>query len=344
MNTLGPILLRPDNLTPPTRTPWGGHKIRAIKAGLLTPSEDVVGESWEISVEPHFPSVCDGTDSTLHDWLRSNPTALGREARRGTALLVKLLDAAQNLSVQVHPSDDYPGLKPNQAGKPESWYVVDRSEGAGLYFGLGPGVTREQIAAALTSGADVSQLLHFLPVEPGDFLVIDAGTVHAVGAGVTLVEPQHVAPGRHGVTYRFWDWNRRFDEHGKQDPGGRPRQLHVEDALDVTDWESPRAEELLATARFRAGPADRHGAPTILGLCGGQSAALHCKHLVVSRLTGTGAIALGAADVLRGLTVLEGTVTFCTGLVVGRGRSAVIPAGFAGELMLDGAHSLLSSC
>ncbi|MGF1469938.1 MAG: type I phosphomannose isomerase catalytic subunit [Sandaracinaceae bacterium] len=263
MGALAPLLLSPDNFTPPSRTPWGGTRIvRRYKAGLGLTTTGVVGESWELSVTPEFPSrLADGRP--LAEVLAADPPAmLGREARRGrsaTALLVKLLDTAAPLSVQIHPPHGHPGLEPSEAGKPESWYVLDAAPGAGVHLGLRRGVTPQRLRAAIDAGEDLSALLFFVPVEPGDVFLIRAGTAHAIGPGITLVEPQHVAPGRRGVTYRFWDWNRRYDATGRPDRSGRPRELHVEAALAVTDWDAPREDALLAEVRLRLGAPDRGG-------------------------------------------------------------------------------------
>jgi mannose-6-phosphate isomerase class I len=312
-NNRRPFLLRPDNFTPPTRTPWGGRKIAAGYKGL---PDQVVGESWEISVEPDFPSVVEDT---------------GQPLAEKTTLLVKLLDAADVLSVQIHPSDDYPGLEPDECGKPESWYVVEADEGGALYIGLREAVSADEMRRALAAGEDVSRFLEKVPVAPGDFFLIEAGTPHAIGAGVMLVEPQRVIPGKRGLTYRYWDWNRRYDAAGKLDPAGQPRALHVEHALAVTRWDAPRGEAFVESVRHRAGPADLEGSADIQWLTGPvPTAPLASEHLAVKRLAGTGSIAMPDSELLWGLTVLHGSVTL-TGddftLTVSRGRSAVLPAG-----------------
>ncbi len=348
-----PALLAADNFTPPTRTPWGGTRIldrykatAPIDAARRYPK---VGESWEVSVEPDFPSRLAASGVTLAEMMAQDAAAaLGREAARGreaTALLVKLLDSAEPLSLQIHPSDDYPELAPDQAGKPESWYVLEASPDAGLYLGLRDGVTPERMREALESEADVSELLFFVPVAPGDFFVIEAGTAHAIGAGLTLVEPQHVAPGRRGVTYRYWDWNRRYDPEGQPSETGAPRPLHVEDALSVTAWDRPREERLLSEIRVRAGAPDRDAGATITRLAGGAGATITSAHLDVRRLSGTGEVELSDGDTFRSLTVVEGRVTLVYEggeLVVERGRSAAIFASVSGlSARCEGAHALL---
>jgi len=346
-----PVVLRADNFTPPERTPWGGQRIlERYKDGLRLPARGVVGESWEVSVEPDFPAVVDGGASEAPE-LDGRPLAeiidedregwLGAEAPLGGApLLVKLLDAATPLSVQIHPSDDDPALGPTESGKPESWLVVEADEGAGLYLGLQPGVNEATMRAAIEEGADVSELLPFVPVAAGDFFLIEAGTPHAIGGGVTLVEPQRVLPGKRGLTYRYWDWNRRYDAEGQPDEGGSPRALHVDEALRVTRWSLPRGEGLLDQVRVRAGvPAA--DAPAALTSLTGPGTPLPSRTLEVASLGGTGPMVLPASPGFRALTVIAGALAV-DGLRLERGRSAALPAEQAHELVLDGAWAVLS--
>jgi hypothetical protein len=356
-----PLLLRADNFTPPQRTPWGGTRLlRTIKAEAPISSERLryscVGESWELSVEPDFPSLVesapgDTTARSLASVMAEDPYAfVGREAlrgHRGTALLVKLLDTADALSVQIHPSDDYAGLAPDEAGKPESWYVVDRAPGAGLYLGLAEGVTRESLAAALVAGADLTPMLVFVPVEPGDFFLIEAGTPHAIGPGLVLAEPQYVTPGKRGLTYRYWDWNRRYDAQGRADPAGAPRALHVADALAVTRWDAARGDTFAASVRVRAGAPDTHGLARLDRLSG-RAGALPSPWLDVARIAGTGTLDWPAPGALVGLTVLAGTVTVVEPrgrrTLIATGRTAALPACIGDvRLALEGAHAVLAS-
>jgi mannose-6-phosphate isomerase len=330
-----------------------------LKAGLplgaAVGAEDVVGESWELSLDPLFPSIEEASGRTLADVVAEDPYAfLGREAlrgRRGTALLVKLLDAGEPLSVQIHPSDDHPGLGHGESGKPECWYVVAADPGAGLYLGLAEGASRERMAAALDAGEDVSRLLDFVPVAPGDFFVIRAGTPHAIGAGVLLVEPQLVVPGRSGVTYRYWDWNRRYDARGRPDPRGQPRALHVAAALDVTRWDAPRGAAALDAIRARAGAA-RVDAPAELRWLARSAPPREAGALDfgidVARLAGTGDVPLPACGGLVALTVLEGEVRVRERegrqTTVAAGRTAALPA-CIGDVVLEarGAHAIVAA-
>lgn len=310
-----PIRLTPDNFTPPTRTPWGGRRILdAYKRDLrLAPHKRdyaVVGESWEISVDPAFPSTCvlpDGRLVPLPELIASDPLGIvGPSAERyggSTPMLVKLLDADDELSVQVHPSDDYAALAADESGKPECWFVVGAERGAGLYLGLAPGVTRDGLARAMTAGEDLRAMLNFVPVWPGDMFVIEPGTVHAIGRGVTLVEPQLIVPGRSGKTYRFWDWNRRYDAAGRLDPGGTPRELHIEHSLAVTRFDGPRGEAFVDATRreprmLHVVADARHERLARLG------------EMSVERLVGHGTLPLDAPGTLVGVVVTAGALTF----------------------------------
>jgi len=344
-NSRRPLLLQPDNFTPPERTPWGGHRIAGglkLNAGLEL--RGVVGEAWELSVEPDFPSrIVDGP--TLDEVLRADPALLGREAPLGsTALLVKLVDAADDLSVQIHPSDTDPALAAEESGKPEAWYIIGAEPGSGLYLGFRDGVSRQDIEMAIDREAAVDALMSFVPVSPGDVFLIEPGTPHAIGKGVLLLEPQRVSPGKRGITYRYWDWNRRYDATGRLDPGGQPRAIHRERALSVTSWDGPRGDALLERVRHRAGPAATDGTASLETLVGDR-APIGSEVFFLQRLAGSGDLALPADDRLRSLTVLDGGVTLHDGdtaLELGRGQTAALPACLGPlRVELDVAHAVL---
>jgi mannose-6-phosphate isomerase class I len=350
-----PIRLKPDNFTPPSRTPWGGVRLLdrykaalALGGGL---SDRRVGESWELSVSDEFPSVTESGEA-LREWIARDPVgALGEEARRGdslTALLVKWLDAGDHLSLQIHPEDDYAGLAPGESGKLEAWYVVQSDPGAGLYMGFGAGVRERDVRGALESAGDLSALMAFVPVQRGDFVLLEPGTPHAVGKGLTLIEPQVVVPGRRGVTYRYWDWNRRYGAGGVPDPQGKPRELHVEHALAVTRWDRACDPGWLASRIIRGQPSDPRAAARCESLCGpAPNDPLRSPTMRAARLYGTGRVQLPAWNALCAVTVIEGRLSLDTGaaaLVVPAGTTAVIPAASVDmPIELDGVDALLSA-
>lgn len=329
-----PLLLRPDNFTPPSRTPWGGTRIaRHYKATLGLDPALTIGEAWEVSVEPSFPSRAAEDGRPLSEHIAADPAAwLGRdglEAGGGQlTLLVKLLDAGEDLSVQVHPDPDDPRLGPGESGKPEAWVILEAAEGAGLYLGWRAGVDRAAVEACLAAGKALAPLLNFVPVRAGEVFEVPAGTPHAIGAGVTLVEPQRVSPGRRALTYRYWDWDRRYDDAGRPDPLGLPRPLQVTAALEATAWGAPSGPEAVERCRRRPSTLAQGNGWRLQGL-------LRTPWFGADRLE-----AAGAAQVelqpgpFRALTCLAGELRLhlCgaeagAGLAVAAGQSAALPAG-----------------
>lgn len=322
----GALLLERENFTPVDRTPWGGTRIATVFKGL---QPRTVGESWEVSVEPQFPSRVTHDQRLLREWLESEPEIfLGSEHHPGCALLVKLLDTADRLSLQIHPRGDEPFLAPDESGKPESWLVLDAAPGAGIYLGLAEGTRERDMRDALRDETpQLEELLHFEPVRRGDFFRIDAGTPHAIGEGLTLVEPQRVEPAKRGLTYRYFDWGRRYDASGRPDPAGAPRELHVERALAVTDWAAKRGSELIAEVKTHTDikvDSSLHVTPLL-----GAAAPLPSNLLHVENFQGTGRVQIPDAKHLRGLTVLAGRATIANSFGstrLGVGQSAVLPA------------------
>jgi len=148
---------------------------------------------------------------------------------------------ARNLSVQVHPGSGFEGLAPGEHSKTEAWIILGAEDGAGIYLGLKDGVTRKEFSSALKEGKDVTGFLNFVRVAEDDVFFIPAGTIHAIGAGVLLAEPQETSE----TTYRVFDY-------GRVDAKGRPRELHVDQAIAVTDWNGPRGAK--AVSAFRRMP------------------------------------------------------------------------------------------
>lgn len=204
-------------------TPWGGDKLLRV---YDKPIQDVpTGESLEISCIPSLESK-DDAGMSLPDLIRRyGKQFAGDYANKPFPLLLKLIDAKEPLSVQVHPNDAY--AKANERGKlgkTEAWLILDAPEGAELVYGIKEGTTLEQLKAACEQGEAVEALLRRVKVKPGDVCYIPAGCVHAIGAGIMLYEIQQSSD----VTYRFYDWNR-------VDAQGNRRELHLQKALDVTD-------------------------------------------------------------------------------------------------------------
>ena len=221
---------------------WGGTYFKKFNKGT---SLDRVSECWELSVRDNDSSIiASGKDEgkRLVDVLTKEDIGPVMERFPYFPLLIKLIDAKENLSVQVHPSDDY-ALKYEQSfGKSEMWHIISADEGSGLYVGLNRDYTKEDIEKALKEGT-ILECLNFFKVKPGDTFVINPGTIHAIGAGVRLIEIQQNS----NLTYRLYDYNR-------VDKDGNPRELHIKKALDVIDYKQYKVvktgDELLADNKY----------------------------------------------------------------------------------------------
>ena len=174
---------------------WGGKKLEVMKC--LSPSNGLepIGETLEIC-EEHLP------------------------------YLAKFIDTSDELSIQVHPGDEYARLHEKSLGKTECWLILEASVGAGVYLGLKPHVTKDLLKDSLNQKKEINHLLNFYPVKKGDFFYVTAGSIHAIGKNITLAEVQQNS----GITYRVWDWD-RVDEKGLG------RELHINKSLDVINFE-----------------------------------------------------------------------------------------------------------
>jgi mannose-6-phosphate isomerase len=205
--------------------PWGGRSL-GIKLGRDIP-DGIVAESWEIAAHPNgsstvhngplaglsLPQVQEKLGEALLGSRNSTALAAGK-----FPLLIKLLDANRWLSVQVHPSDDYAQKNEGEWGKTEMWVILHAEPAAEIIFGFKPGVDRVKFAQAIAAER-TAEWLHRLPVQYGDVIFVPAGAIHALGPGLIVVEIQQNSD----VTYRIHDW-------------GRPRPLHIRQALEVLDF------------------------------------------------------------------------------------------------------------
>lgn len=218
---------------------WGGTRLREEynKHIDVTP----LAETWECSTHPDGPSrVASGAfaGEKLVDVLRAHPEFIGTHPKTdgegGLPVLIKFIDAARDLSVQVHPSDEYARTHEHgQLGKTEMWYVLEAAPGASLVYGFRQDLTRAMLAASLEDDT-VEQYLQKVEIHRGDVFLIESGTVHAIGAGAMIVEIQESS----NLTYRMYDYHRL----GKD---GKPRELHIAKALDVVDLrQKPLPEQL----------------------------------------------------------------------------------------------------
>lgn len=238
-----PLLLTPNQFTPLTRTPWAGEEIGRMYKNEVLPDlgAPLIGESWEFSCDPDFPSKILEADITLQELVEQIPESilsseLARRSRGSIEILVKLINASQNLSLQVHPSDNDEYLAPNECGKPESWLILNAKKGAGIYLGFRKPIPKSNLAEILDDEEQCKKALQFVEVKEGDYFELKAGVPHAIGPGVVLLEPQRIVFGKSGKTYRLCDWGRRYDKDGRLDmKNGSPRQLHIKEGLRLID-------------------------------------------------------------------------------------------------------------
>ena len=227
---------------------WGGTRLRDDFPKNLP--QDPLAETWECSTHPDgISTVGSGPfrGMLLTEVLRAHPEYLGThpEATGELPILVKLIDARKDLSVQVHPDDAYARDRENGArGKNEMWYVLDAARDAQLVYGFHHDMDRETLRRSLLSGT-VEKYLQKVPVKKNDVFYIPAGQVHAIGAGVLVAEVQQSS----NLTYRLYDY-------GRLDKNGQPRPLHIRQALDVANLKSSAApRQPLRVLRFTHGMA-----------------------------------------------------------------------------------------
>ncbi len=304
------IALRPNNFTALSRTPWAGKALaKGIKKRHATDSDQRIGESWELSCDPEAPSkLLQVSDATLADLiacrtsecLSGNLVAVGRTT---CEILVKLINPALPLSLQIHPSDDNKRLKPTECGKPESWLVLSCDKGSGLYIGFSRHLEKTDIQRLLETNQFSADLLQFIPVKAGDFFEIEPHVPHAIGPGVVLLEPQRVIAGKSGKTWRMWDWNRKYNAAGQEDlASGRPRQLHINEAVSLLTPESQFGPKYADTLKR---------SPTTLNPQPGVSTTIYPPNpwyqVIMLDLAPSASVKLSPKACFAGCVILEGT-------------------------------------
>lgn len=216
---------------------WGGQRLNELYS-RKSPYRNT-GENWDVSAHEKGVSIVENGElrgMSLIDLIKKYPKEiLGEDLKDKNKfpLLIKLIDAQENLSVQVHPSDGYANIKENgQLGKCEMWYILHAEKGAKLVFGIKDGISKEDFKKAIDDGK-VKEYLKEIEVKSGDVLNIPAGRVHAIGSGIVLLEVQQNSD----LVYRVYDWDRLgFD--------GKPRELHVDKALDVINFSHQSSDKI----------------------------------------------------------------------------------------------------
>ena len=199
---------------------WGGDYFKPYREGDF----DNISESWELSLRKDNNVLVEGLNKSLSEVIAKDDLGPATKRFPYFPLLIKLIDAKDNLSIQVHPSDEYALEKEHSFGKSEMWHIIDADKDAGLYVGLNKDYSKEEIEKKLKDSS-ILECLNFYKVKPGDTFLINPGTIHAIGKGVRLIEIQQNSD----LTYRLYDYL-RIDKNGKY------RELHIDKALDVIDY------------------------------------------------------------------------------------------------------------
>lgn len=284
---------------------WGGEKLRqdyGIQRQLHP-----LAEAWVLSCHPDGPSVVATgplAGKTLPEYIQEKgPGCLGADCEKFTdfPILAKFIDAKGDLSIQVHPSNEYALAHEHQFGKTEMWYVLDCEPGATLYYGFQHQISREEFQQRIQDNT-LTEVLNAVPVEKGDLFFIPAGTLHAIRKGIVVAEIQQNS----NVTYRIYDY-------GRVGADGKPRQLHIQQALEVTQRTPPQPDP------------DFHGHLA------------QCPYFTVDVMEGRFTLDCGPESFVSVL-VLEGTGALWEGdesMSLRKGESLFIPAG-AGQCRLEG--------
>ncbi len=265
---------------------WGGNRLREEYGKVL--DSDRIAESWELSCHKDGQSVIDGGEfggKTLSEYIEAKgKSVLGTNCARFEyfPVLIKLIDAKDNLSVQVHPSNEYALRVEGEYGKTEMWYIVDCDEGAELLYGFKHEISKEEFAQRIADNT-LLEVTNNVPVHKGDVFFIESGTLHAIGKGILIAEIQQNS----NTTYRIYDY-------GRVGKDGKPRELHVEKAKEVTKLEPPKY------------PTTAQGAPQ--KIAGGELTLLRsCEYFNVNRLALDGKAELCADEKsFKSLLVLDG--------------------------------------
>lgn len=283
---------------------WGGTRLKT-EYNKKTDMK-IVAESWELSTHKDGESRIRGGE---YDGLKLSEyiEKIGRDklGKRAEAfnyfpLLIKFIDAKDNLSIQVHPDDKYALEHEGEYGKTEMWYIMDAEEGSYLYYGFNREITKEEYEKRIADNT-LLEVLNKVEVKKGDVFFIPSGTVHAIGSGILICEIQQNS----NTTYRVYDYDRR-------DAEGNPRQLHIKQAIDVSCLKpSPKQDGLKV-------------------ISDGVTELSSCRYFTVRKIDVDGEKVISADDAsFRSLIFLSGSAKLCAGdtvLDAEKGDSIFIPA------------------
>ena len=302
---------------------WGGNRLKndyGFKSELKN-----IAEAWMLCARNDGDNIVingEYAGKSFTELVKEAPGLLGTKGEKYSEfpLLIKFIDAKSDLSVQVHPDDEYARIHENSYGKTEAWYILDCDEGAQLIYGFKNPITQDEFRKSIKDNTFLENV-NKVNVKKGDVFFINAGTLHAIGGGILLAEVQQNC----NTTYRVYDYGRLVD--------GKPRELHIEKAIDVTDTTPPT----------RSGDPDGEK----IAVDGGFTQDLcSCEFFKMSTIEVSGSFSLDVDDEsFVSLLVLsgEGSVT-CGDCVVpvGSGDSIFVPAG-SGNTVLNGNFEVLVS-
>ena len=301
---------KPDNYTAQQRTPWAGSRVvKTVKGALDCHFPKSVGEFWEFSTCSQLPSVCDAPQKcSFRELLQQHGDTWLSAAHRAlwgndTPMLIKYIDAALDLSLQLHPPIQADGLEVGCCGKWESWLILGHAPSAGIYLGLAPGVTKARFLEAIERNLPLKPLLHFVPVRRGEVYTIPPCTIHSLGADVCVIEPQLLMPGKSAVSLRLHDWNRLYDASGNLSANGSPRALHIQQALEFIDFNAPRGRIFSRQMRCLPDPVFNNRAINVYQIT-------HAPCLRAKIIEGSGDYSFDLPGELTALMVIQGKVEF----------------------------------
>lgn len=294
---------------------WGGNQL-AEKFGYEIPS-DKTGECWAVSAHPNGDcTVREGeyAGRKLSELFKEEPELFGNLPLDRFPLLIKIIDAKSDLSIQVHPDDAYAKVHENGSlGKTECWYILDCPEDATLVVGHNAG-SREELKEMIDQKR-WSELIREVPVKKGDFIQINPGTVHAIKGGLMILETQQNSD----ITYRVYDYDRLSN--------GKPRELHVQQSIDVITVPAPSAEDSVSHAADL--PANT------------MNELIACDYYKVYKLTVTEPVSFEQEHPFLIMSVIEGE-GLVNGQMIRKGDHFILPSGF-GKVELQGDMTLIAS-
>lgn len=314
----------PIKLTPPLKDYiWGGTRLKS-DWGKKTDLEKVA-ESWELSCHKDGNSIVANGEyqgKSLVEYIEQNgKECLGINGMKfeNFPVLIKLIDAKDNLSVQVHPNNEYALRVEGEYGKTEMWYIVDCEEGASLLYGFNQNITKDEFKQHIKDNT-LLDVCNKVEVKKGDVFFIEAGTLHAIGEGILIAEIQQNS----NTTYRIYDY-------GRVGVDGKPRELHVEKALEVTSLCPPTRD-----ARPQGNPVKENGYTSTL--------LASCEYFTVDTLDIETEVKLNVDDTsFHSLLVLDGNMKLTSNhgdIDITKGESVFLPAYF-GEYSIIGAGQVI---